>query len=143
MKKSEETVRKTILACLILSQITFMLSNFFNIKQHENKIVNKSILTEGMYEDFLFKFFKNKLTKHYMTKFIETYVTYIKTSVGKSFDHVCKRTNFLWYYRSCNRSKKSTVKQKEETTSSSDEEKAKNKVVCKKPKVKQKQEKNN
>lgn len=93
-------IQKTIIAHLIVSQIAFTFANFNKKNNIKDKIVNKSILTEGIYDDFLFKFFNNlKFTKYFLTNFIATYVKYIQTNRNKSCPHTCKRSNFRWFFK--------------------------------------------
>lgn len=99
-EKREKDIRKTILSHLIVSQLTFMFANINKKKKNQNKIVNKTTLTVGLYDKFLYKFFKNlKFTKYFLLNFMKIYVKYIRTNKGKSFDHTCKRPNFRWYFK--------------------------------------------
>ncbi len=99
-EKREKDIRKTILANLIVSQLAFMFVNLDKKTKNKDKIINKSILTEGIYEDFLYNFFNNfKFTKYFLLNFFKTYVKYIATNRGKSFEHTCKRANFRWYFK--------------------------------------------
>ena len=103
-EKRERNVSKTIIAHLIVSQIAFIFvcsfANFKKSNKNKKKIVNKSTLTDGIYDTFLYKFFKNhKFSKYYLTDFIKTYVKYIPTNRGKTVEHTCKRSNFRWYFK--------------------------------------------
>lgn len=98
-EKREENIRKTIMSQLIVSQITFLIVNL-NKQKDNNHVVNKSILTSGMYDKFLYCFFNNiKLTKYFLLNFIDIYIQIIISNKGKSFEHVCKRANFRWYFK--------------------------------------------
>jgi len=57
-EKREKDIKKTILSQLIVSQITFIFVNFQKSSKNEHKIVNKSILTDGLYDKFLYNFLK-------------------------------------------------------------------------------------
>ena len=99
-EKREKDVRKTILAQLIVSQLAFIFVNMNKKEGFANKIVNKSILSEGIYDRFLYNFFKNKnFTKYFLISFIKTYVQYINTNKGKQSKHTCKRPNYRWYFK--------------------------------------------
>ena len=99
-EKREKDIKKTILSQLIVSQITFIFVNFQKSSKNEHKIVNKSILTDGLYDKFLYNFFKNtKLTKYFLLNFIKVHMIYINTNRGKSVRHTCKRSNFRWYFK--------------------------------------------
>jgi len=102
-EKREISIKKTIMAHLLTSQLTFL---FVNLNKHKtivsNKIVNKSTLMEGIYDKFLYNFFKHKqFTKYFLLNFIETYVKFISTNGNKAkqVDHTCKRANYRWYFK--------------------------------------------
>ena len=98
-EKREEDITKTIISQLIVSQITFLIVNLN--KQKDNKhVVNKSILTDGIYDKYLYYFFNNiKFTKYFILNFIKIYIKIILSNKGKSFEHVCKRANYKWYFK--------------------------------------------
>ena len=97
-EKREIDIRKSIMSQLIVSQITFLFVNLN--KQVDNKlIVNKSVLTTGIYSAFLYKFFNGKITNYFMLHFIKIYIQIIRSNKGKSFLHVCKRSNYRWYFK--------------------------------------------
>ena len=97
-EKREIDIRKSIMSQLIVSQITFLFVNLN--KQADNKlIVNKSILTTGIYGAFLYKFFNGKITNYFMSQFIKIYIQIIRSNKGKSFLHTCKRSNYRWYFK--------------------------------------------
>ncbi len=97
-EKQEKNIKKTLLANLIISQIAFLFVNLN--KSNKNKIVNKSILTTGLYDNFLYKLFTcYKFTKYFIMNFINIYVKYIGTNKNKSNKRICKRTNFKSYFK--------------------------------------------
>ena len=87
-EKSEIRIRKKILCTLIMSQLTYLMSYLYN-NGEKNKVVNKRILTAGMYDTFLHRFFNNNMTKYYLRNFKKIYIKYIVTNIGKSFPHEC------------------------------------------------------
>lgn len=98
-EKSERNVKKSILSQLIVSQITFLFVNM-NKQANSKTIVNKSTLTNGIYDKFLYYFFNNKkLTKYFIQNFIKTYIKIITSNKGKTFPHTCKRSNYRWYFK--------------------------------------------
>jgi hypothetical protein len=93
----EKNIRKSIIANLIISQIAFLFNNLY---KNESKIVNKSILTDGIYEDFLYKFLNNsRFTNNFILKFIKLYVKLIKSKKNRTYIHQCKRSNYKWYIK--------------------------------------------
>ena len=114
-EQREKDINKTIVAQLIVSQITYLFINMHksnNDKQHyfkgktinneNNKdyVLNKNIITEGLFGDFLFKFFNNiRFTKYYLLEFLKTYIKFIKTNLNKKNKHECKRSNYRWYFK--------------------------------------------
>jgi hypothetical protein len=95
-EKNEENVKKTIYSILIVSKLVYLITNLY---KKDDKIINKSILTIGFYDDFLYKFFNNKITTYYFKKFVQTYIMYITKNVRTSFERVCKRPDFKSYYK--------------------------------------------
>ena len=99
-EKRECDIRKTIASHVIVSQLAYMFANIDHPKKINGKVINKSILSEGLYDEFLFNFFNNsKFTKCFLTNFFKIYVKYIKTSVGTSTQRICNRPNFRWYFK--------------------------------------------
>ena len=109
----EKDINKTINAQLIVSQITYLFVNLHksnNDKQHylkktvindennNNYVLNKSILTDGLFDDFLFKFFNNiQFSKYYLLDFLKIYITFNITHLNKNNKRECKRSNYRWY----------------------------------------------
>ena len=105
-EKREKDIIKTISAHLIVSQITFLFVNMF--KKHDNVIVNKSVLTTGIYGKFLYNFFNNqKFTKYFLLNFINVYIQYVNSKKDRTFKHQCKRPNYRWYFKKYFKNEKS------------------------------------
>ena len=105
-EKRENDIIKTISAHLIVSQITFLFVNMF--KKHDNVIVNKSVLTTGIYGKFLYNFFNNqKFTKYFLLNFINVYIQYVNSKKDRTFKHQCKRPNYRWYFKKYFKNEKS------------------------------------
>ena len=99
-EKREVDINKTIICQLIISQITFLIVNLSKNTKDEELIVNKSILINGIYGDFLYNFIKNiKFTKYFLLNFINVYIKYVRSKKGRSFKHTCKRANYRWYFK--------------------------------------------
>ena len=99
-EKREKDIIKTIFSQLIVSQMTFLFINLFKKHDNDNHILNKSVLTTGLYDNFLYNFFNNhKFTKYFLLNFINDYIQYINSKKGRSFKHQCKRPNYRWYYK--------------------------------------------
>ena len=98
-EQREVDINKTIASQIILSQVTYLVTNLCKNKDDE-MIVNKSTLVEGIYRKLLYKFFNNsKFTKYFLLRFMKTYVTYVRSLKGRSFHHRAKRPNFMWYFK--------------------------------------------
>lgn len=111
-EKRETEIKKTLFANLIVSQITFLVMNLKANKSKKdtdnNKVINKSILTKGIYDKFLFYFFKNiHFTHYFLINFFKVRIKYIKTNRDKSNPRICKRPNHLSYYKNCTKNVKS------------------------------------
>jgi hypothetical protein len=99
-EQREADIRKTVMAHLIVSQITYLFANMDNKRKIDGKILNKSVLTEGIYDKFMYNFINNhKFTKYFLIEFFKTYVQYIKTNAGTSSKRNCKRANHRWYFK--------------------------------------------
>ena len=99
-EKRENSIKKLILSQLIVSQIAFIFVNANKGHKNKDKILNKSVLTDGFYDKFLYNFFQNaKFSKYFLLNFIKTHMIYIDTNRGKSVKHTCKRSNFRWYFK--------------------------------------------
>lgn len=99
-EKREKDIIKTIISQLIVSQMTFLFVNLFKKHDNDSKIVNKSVLTVGIYDKFLYNFFNNhKFTKYFLLNFINEYIQYVNSKKGRSFKHQCKRPNYRWYFK--------------------------------------------
>ena len=108
-EKKKVNIKKTIHAQLIVSQLAFLITNLYKNKHDKSMIVNKSTLTEGFYEKFMYNFFtNNKFTKYFLLNFIDLYIDYVKSNIGKSYLHTCKRSNFKWYFKKYMKSPKKT-----------------------------------
>ena len=99
-EKQEKNIKKTLLANLIVSQITFLFTNLCKCNKDKDKIINKSTLTFGLYDTFLYRLFTCcKFTKYFVTNFISMYIKYINTNRDKSNKRICKRPNFKSYFK--------------------------------------------
>jgi hypothetical protein len=96
-EKKEENIRKTLLCNLIVSQITCIFDNFK--KGIDKKILNKSKLTKGIYNEFLYRFLNGNLTMYFLDNFMMIYIQYITSSAGKSFERIGKRPISRDWYR--------------------------------------------
>lgn len=107
----EKNTKKMIYANLIVSQLAYLFAYMDNKNKKNGKILNKSTLTEGLYDKFIYYFIHNtKFSKYYLEQFFSTYVSYIKTNVGTSSERICKRPNFRWYFKQYFKNPKSKAK---------------------------------
>jgi len=96
----EKNTKKIIYAILIVSQLAYLFAFMDNKNKKDGKILNKSTLTEGLYDKFMYYFIHNKkFTKYYLENFFSAYIFYIKTNVGTSSERICKMPNFRWYFK--------------------------------------------
>ena len=116
-EKKYNTVHKTVLSNLIVSYITFFISNSMKDKHNKEKIVNKQLLTKGVYSKIIYRLFmKKKFTKYFITDFISLMITYVTSKKGRkgvptrwSVDQrvrKCKRKNFKSYSKKYKRNDK-------------------------------------
>jgi hypothetical protein len=97
-QKQLDSIIKTTYAVLIVSQLTYLFAHIFS---KNNKIVNKTSLTKGIYEHFLLKIiYENKFSKSYIRSFINIYINLINTTLNVSRPRICKNTNCKWYQKS-------------------------------------------
>jgi hypothetical protein len=91
-------IQKTIIAQSIISMIVFLITNM--IKTNDKKIVNKSLLTNGVFDKLIYRFFNDsKISRCFVKDFITIYITFIKNNKGMSNQHTCKRPNFISYFK--------------------------------------------
>ena len=108
-EKKHKNIIKSVYGNLIVSQITHIFNNLNKVYEKETKKVNKSLLTTGIYDEFLYKFFTGgRLTKSFMLVFFKTYIKYVKHKLNRTTTRECKRPNFLSYFKNFVDNPKST-----------------------------------
>lgn len=87
------------------------LVNLYNkdIKQQENHMINKAVLIDGLFDEFLFKLIHNDCTKNCFSIYYTNYAVRAVTHRGKSNEWVCTRPNMKWYGKSYVQKKKKKI----------------------------------
>jgi hypothetical protein len=101
-QKDAESIHKSIYVQLIISRITCLLIKMYEkkkCKSRSNSIINKSTLTQGLYEDFLYLFINGRLNKRIISRFAGNYIVAITTNKGKSIPRICTRPYMKWYIK--------------------------------------------
>jgi hypothetical protein len=104
-------VEKTVICYDILMKFEYLLKNYYEsneslktIPKHKNpnkcNICNKSFLFKQLFAtDFIFKLFYGDLDDNFINNFINNSFKYVASNINISNDRVCKRSNFLFYYK--------------------------------------------
>lgn len=97
----KEDLIKSISGHLIVSRIINLLVQIMGPnKNNKELIINKKLLTEGFYEDFIYRFFySHKLSSRTFREFIKNYGKYITTNKG---EHVVRKSSIpysKWYIK--------------------------------------------
>jgi len=92
-----------------VSKLSYLIKNNYE-KQIENsnnknnktiKKINMSNLVTSLYSyDFYIKFFYNKLNKDLLDSLFILIIKYIYYKNNRSYNHICKRSNFMSYFKS-------------------------------------------
>ena len=109
-EKREISIKKSMYAQLIVSQIASIFNNLNKLLENNTKIkkVNNTHLTKGIYEEFLFHFISNhKFTKYKLLRFFKEYVKYITYKLNRTAERICKRPNHLSYFKNMLKNPKS------------------------------------
>jgi len=92
------SLQKTIYAQLITSRIVDILVYIKGPKS--NLIVNKTVLTTGVYNDFLLRFIYNKkISTRTIREFLLINAVYVSTQVGKHYPRKSLRPYSKWYIK--------------------------------------------
>lgn len=148
-EQTKNSLMKTIYAELIVTRISDFLIALHNrdIKKKSNMIINKTVLIDGLFDEFLFVLCnKCKITLEYLKSFYKNYAVVITTNKGKSVERQCTRPYLKWYtkrYMSKYKSekKKSKNKNTKQGDNNGKEANEKNKDVNQNEKEVQKQKK--
>ena len=105
----EENILKSIYSNVIISLISYLFTMLNEKNDAANKKINKSLLSFGIFEEFLYNFLTclnfNTTT---LIKFCKIYIKFIITSESRSCKRICKRCNKLSYFKNCLKNPKST-----------------------------------
>ena len=87
-EKSKINIMKTIYSQLIVSRIVDVLTYIKGTHPNSvTQIINKAVLTEGVYEEFLLKFVYNqKMSYRSIRAFMNVYVVYQTTQAGHHYE---------------------------------------------------------
>ena len=98
-EKNINGIHKTILANLIVSKLIYFIS--YMIEKKNNKLkVNKTVLTEGFYSEFILKFIYGKgFGRRFMTKFFKTFVKLHSHKENRHYKRKCNTPYLKWYVR--------------------------------------------
>ena len=110
-EKKETQIKKTIYCQLIVSHITYIFNDLNKTNKNLQTVrkINKSQLTKGLYEDILHLFFTGrKLTTYSLLRLFKTHVKYLTYTLNRNNPRICKRSNFLSYFKNMLRNPKST-----------------------------------
>jgi hypothetical protein len=98
----QSSLMKTIYVQLITSRIIDLLAHIIGANPNRPKaVVNKALLTEGVYNDFLLRLIYNKeFTKEKINSFFTTYANYVSSQAGKHYVRKAIRPTKKWYVKS-------------------------------------------
>ena len=109
--KSADAIRKSICCQVIIMKLTNILAcigrkkiiktnkqcNRNNIK--DNRIINKSTITHGLFNHLLFVIFNDVLSRRTFNNFLTNYIVLITTNKGKRALHICITPYFKWFFK--------------------------------------------
>lgn len=96
---NEDNIRKLIYNELIIAKITEVIIKYNKKKIKENFIVNKHLLSDGLFKHFLPLFVHNKLNNKNIKSFMTNYISIIKSNKNNSNPRICVRPYKKWYYK--------------------------------------------
>ena len=99
-ESKEHNVIKSDYSHLITSQIQYMLSVLNELMENSSKKINKSLLTTGIMDTFIYNFLTcTNLDEDSTRKFCKVYIRFILTKTNRSYDRKTKRCNSLSYFK--------------------------------------------
>ena len=100
-EKHLESLKKTIYAQLITSRIVDILAYIKGpSKSKSNLIINKSVLTDGIYNDFLLRIISNKkISMRTIRAFLTINTVYVQTQAGKHNPRRSIKPYTKWYIK--------------------------------------------
>lgn len=109
--KSDVSIRKSICCQIIIMKLANLMASIGRNKLcrnnkannrnpiKDNRIINRSTITHGLYNHLLFVLFNGFLTRKTLNNFFINYVVLITTNRGKNVPHVCVTPSFKWYVK--------------------------------------------
>ena len=61
--------------------------------------INKTLLINSLYDNFLYKLLKNEITDEYFNIFCKRYIIILQNKKGRSFPRMAKRPFCKWYVK--------------------------------------------
>ena len=85
-EKDWNSIKLSVYMNFIISKLVYLITNLYNTKtKNKNRIVNKKLLTQELYTDFLLKFIYNiKFSERFLIKFFNYAIDIIITHLGVS-----------------------------------------------------------
>jgi len=100
LEKDKTSIMKTIYAQLIVSRIVDLLSLIKGPHEKENMIINKTALTDAVYNDFLLKFIYNKhINRRTVREFLTISAEYTHTQKGEYYERKSRKPYTKWYIK--------------------------------------------
>lgn len=98
-EKSQKAIKKTIYGQLIVSKLSCLL---VHINKEEGKHINNAVVAQGLYDEFLFRFFYGKrFNNAFIIYFMANYMIHISSNKGKNMhnERTCNRPYMKWYVK--------------------------------------------
>jgi len=106
LEKDKTSIKKTIYTQLIVSRIVDLLAFIQGPHPDKSYVVNKKLLAEAVYENFLLNFlYANKFNRRTIRTFMKTAVKYTHSQggTGKQYERKSSKPYSKWYIKKFNR----------------------------------------
>jgi hypothetical protein len=101
LEKDKKSIMKTIYSQLIISRIVDLFARIKGThKKNNTMIINKTTLTNALYNDFLIKFMYNKnINRRSVRQFLTISALYTHSQKGKSYERTSFKPYSKWYIK--------------------------------------------
>lgn len=98
-EKKSNSIYKTVFAQLIVTQLTHIIQAIvnMNIPLKDKTVINKNLLTDGIYKFFLLNFLYNRrFSSKTIKQFLLIYIHYTHTQTGKHYERIAIKPYKKW-----------------------------------------------
>lgn len=91
------SIQSQVIACKLMAIIEKLCEKNVTSKHNHNYIINKKILADGFYEEFILRFiYKKDFTKKFIKRFLKSYIIFISSYDDRHFERCCIQSYYKW-----------------------------------------------